>query len=295
VIYTKANGKLNHARTGEPMNPQPLGGEPQEIPADEDPREHLVEWMTATDNPFFAKVMANRIWSELMGRGLVEPVDDLRATNPATNEPLLEYLAEDFRSHGYDIKHLIRTIATSHTFGLQSQPHERNLSDNNNFSRYYRQRMRAEVMLDAINDVLETREEFDAMPGGSRATQIWTHRASSVFLDTFGRPDENQDPPCERTSDSTTPQVLHLMNSPKLNAKLASDTALPARLVAEQSDNDRLIEEIYLRVYCRPVRPDELEKAKRPLEAAKDEKERRRAVEDIFWALFNTPEFVFIN
>ncbi len=149
-----------------------------------------------------------------MGQGLVDPVDDLRATNPASNEPLLDYLAEDFRQNGYDIKHLIRRIMTSHVFGLSSIPSDRNATDLKNFSRYYRQRLRAEVLLDAVNDILETEEAFDGMPPGSRATQVWTHRSSSLFLDTFGRPDPNQDPPCERTTDSTTPQVLHLMNSP---------------------------------------------------------------------------------
>jgi hypothetical protein len=292
AIFTAASGQLNHGRTGAPVQPKTLTGEPLSIAAEDEPREVLVDWMTDPSNPYFAKVMANRIWAEMMGQGIVEPVDDIRATNPATNEGLLGYLAEEFRTHGYDIKHLIRTIARSHVFRLASQPGERNVADLKNFSRYYRQRMRAEVLLDAVNDVLETEEEFSAMPPGSRATQLWTHRASSLFLDTFGRPDPNQDPPCERTSDSTTPQVLHLMNSPELNRKLSLDTALPAKLAASDLTNEQVVEEAFLRTCCRPPSTEEFTTAVATLPARE---QRRAAVEDLFWALLNTPEFLFID
>ena len=249
---TLPTGVLNHGRTGVPVAPKTLTGQSLTLGPDDEPREVLAEWMTSESNPYFAKVMANRVWAELMGQGLVDPVDDLRATNPASNEPLLDYLATDFRQHRYDIKHLIRRIMTSHVFELSSNPSERNVSDIKNFSRYYRQRLRAEVLLDAVNDVLGQQEEFAAMPPGSRAAQLWTHRAASQFLDTFGRPDPNQDPPCERTTDFTTPQVLHLMNSPALNKKLSLDTAQPARLAASDLTNEQLVEEVFLRVYCRP-------------------------------------------
>jgi hypothetical protein len=130
------------------------------------------------------------------------------------------------------------------------------------------------------------------MPPGSRATQLWTHRASSLFLDTFGRPDPNQDPPCERTSDSTTPQVLHLMNSPELNRKLSLDTALPAKLAASDLTNEQVVEEAFLRTCCRPPSTEELTTAVATLPARE---QRRAAVEDLFWALLNTPEFLFID
>lgn len=292
LIYTKKDGTLKHGRTDEAVLPKVLMGEPLQIDADVDPRERLADWMTDPSNPWFARVMANRVWAELMGRGIVEPIDDIRATNPATNQPLLDYLAEDFRSSGYDIKHLIRTIANSAVFGLSSTPGERNISDIANFSRYYRQRMRAEVLLDAINDILGTTDKFDAMPVGSRATQLWTHRSDSIFLDTFGRPDPNQDPPCERTSDSTTPQILHLMNSPALNSKLHDDSGFISRLAEKKSNDGEIIDEIYLRVYCRPPGEVEADKAKGILAAAKD---RRAALEDLFWAMLNTPEFLFVD
>jgi hypothetical protein len=292
IIFTRESGQLNHGRTGLPVLPKTLNGVALTIGPEEDPREILADWMTDTSNPYFARVMANRIWAEIMGHGLVDPVDDLRATNPASNEALLDYLAAEFRQQGHDIKKLIRTIMMSNVFGLSSVPTERNVTDTRNFSRYYRQRMRAEVLLDAVNDILGVEEDFSAMPPGSRAMQLWTYRASSVFLDTFGRPDLNQDPPCERSSESTTPQVLHLMNSPALNGKLTQDIARPAKLAASELSNRELVEQTYLLVYSRFPRDEELKHA---LEFLPERSQRRRAVEDLFWALLNTPEFSFID
>ncbi len=291
LIYTKDKGQLKHGRTGKYVLPKTLTGESVKVPPGDDPREALVTWMLSPENPYFAHVMANRVWAEILGRGIVDPIDDIRLTNPATNQPLLDYLAEDFRQHDFDIKHLIRTIMKSQTFGLSTAPNDRNKADRVAFSRYYRQRLRAEVLIDAVADVTDTTEKFDAVPPGSRATQIWTHRTASQFLDTFGRPDPNQDPPCERMSDSTTPQILHLMNSPKLNEKLAADNALPAKLATSKRTNAELVEECYLRLYCRFPTEHERQKALAILPA----KDRRPAVEDLFWALINGPEFLFID
>ncbi|GIS62743.1 MAG: S-layer protein [Planctomycetaceae bacterium] len=291
LIYTKPSGSLRHGRTGANVLPQVLLGNPLTIGPDKDPREVLADWMTSPENPFFAKVMANRVWAEIMGRGLVEPVDDIRATNPSTNEELLEFLAEDFRSYDYDVKHLIATIMKSHVFELSSTPVSRNVGDQRNFARAYRHRMGAEVLLDAVNDILETEETFAAMPPGSRATQLWTYRSSSLFLDTFGRPDPNQDPPCERSSDSTTPQILHLMNSPALNKKLANDSGRVARLAASDMANAEIIDEAYLLMFSRRPTAEESKKAAASLPS----KDRRLSVEDLFWALLNTPEFSFID
>lgn len=291
-IFTKSSGELNHGRTGKAVAPMTLGGESLTLGPEDEPREVLAAWMTSDANPYFARVMANRVWAELMGHGLVEPVDDLRATNPASNEPLLDFLAQDFREHGYEIKHLIRTIMTSHVFGLSSTPSERNVADVKNFSRYYRQRLRAEVLLDAVNDVLGVEEEFAAMPPGSRAVELWTHRSSSLFLDAFGRPDPNQDPPCERTSDFTTPQMLHLMNSAALDRKLSLDTARPAALAGGDAPLENIVEEAFLRTYCRLPSETENEKA---LAALSVGDQRRANVEDLFWALLNTPEFFFVD
>ena len=258
---------------------------------DSDPREALARWMIAPENPYFAKVIVNRVWAEIMGRGIVDPVDDLRATNPPSNGPLLDALADDFRRHGYDLKHLIRTILASSVYALSSEPNERNVADTRNFSRHYRQRLRAEVLLDAISDVTGVPDTFAAAPPGSRASAIWTHRVPSLFLDTFGRPDPNQDPPCERTSDTSVVQALHLMNAPELHKKVTSDAGRAARLASGKESPRAIVEELYLLTYSRL--PTEEEQAVGVSLFEGPRADRRLAVEDLLWALLNSAEFVF--
>ncbi len=274
------------------MSPRTLGGPSLELPAGDDPRTTLVDWMTADDNPYFSQVIANRIWADLMGIGLVDPVDDLRATNPASNEELLAALAAHLRDNDYDLKSLIRVITTSYVYGLDAQPNETNVSDHRNYSRHYRQRLRAEVLLDAINQITGVSESFDAMPAGSRANEVWTHRIPSLFLDTFSRPDLNQDPPCERVSDTAVVQALHLMNSPQLHAKVTSDEGCAARLAATEKSPDEIVEELYLRAYSRYPTDEEQKFGSAWFGKAES---RRAAVEDLLWALLNSAEFVFKN
>jgi hypothetical protein len=295
IVFAGKSGQVKHPTTEEVVPAKPLFGAIPEGTSPADPREALAGWITSPDNPYFARVIVNRVWAELMGRGLVEPVDDLRATNPPSNGPLLEALAEDFRKHGCDLKHLIRTIATSHAYGLSAEPNERNLSDTRNYSRHYRQRLRAEVVLDAVVDVTEVPEDFDAAPPGTRADALWTVRGESLFLDTFGRPDPNQDPPCERAPDGSVVQALHLMNAPGLHAKVVGDNGLAARLAGSDRDAKGIAEELYLRSYARLPSEEESKLVAELLAEAKDAPGRRRAVEDILWALINTPEFLFKN
>jgi hypothetical protein len=322
MVYTAGTGSVKHPLTDQVLAPRPLGGEPlatgagEEPPADpsastssrtqrgrrrrpsgpaadpeNDPREALAKWMTTDDNPYFAKVMVNRVWADVMGRGLVEPVDDMRGTNPASNPELLDALANDFRRQGYDLKKLLKTILSSYVYGLSSTPNDTNVADTRNYSRHYRQRLRAEVLLDAMCDITGVPESFDAMPPGSRAMELWTHRSDSLFLDSFGRPDPNQDPPCERTTDTTVVQALHLMNAPRLNAKITADTGRAATLAATNLTPEKIVEQLYLLVYARQPTEDEL---KIGLKVFDDRKGNRRlATEDLLWALLNTPEFVF--
>lgn len=311
MILTAKSGSVKHPLTQEVLEPRPLfalkpvnasvpNGETASgaaVPSApvaggfEDPREALADWVTSNDNPFFAQVMANRVWADLMGRGLVEPVDDLRATNPASNGPLLEALADHFRREKFNTKQLIRVIATSQVYGLSSLSNERNVADTRNYSRHYRTRLRAEVLLDAISDITGIADSFGAMPPQSRANQIWTTRVGSVFLDTFGRPNPNQDPPCERSPEATVTQTLHLMNAPQLHQKVTSDQGRAAALAASDLTPDQIVEQVYLLVYSRlPV--DEERTIGRELFAEKDIT-RRRATEDLMWALINTPEFMF--
>ena len=291
VIMTRASGTVSHPLTGKVLPPRPLYGTAPELREGEDPRVALARWITSKDNAYFSQVAVNRVWADLMGRGLVEPVDDLRATNPPSNGPLLEALANSFVQSNFDLKQLLRTITASYVYALSSQPTERNISDIRNYSRHYRQRLRAEVLLDTVSDISGVPETFPAMPQDSRATQIWTHRVSSLFLDTFGRPDPNQDPPCERTGESTVAQTLHLMNAPALHSKVTSDEGRAAQLASSDRTSDAIVEELYLMIYSRLPEEAEVEIGRQFFSGPGIT--RRGATEDLMWALMNTPEFVF--
>ena len=288
---TRASGTVSHPLTGEVLPPRPLFGTAPELLEGEDPRVALARWITSKDNAYFSQVAVNRVWADLMGRGLVEPVDDLRATNPPSNGPLLEALADSFVQSNFDLKQLLRTITASYVYALSSQPTERNVSDIRNYSRHYRQRLRAEVLLDTVSDISGIAETFPAMPQDSRATQIWTHRVSSLFLDTFGRPDPNQDPPCERTGEYTVAQTLHLMNAPALHSKVTSDEGRAAQLASSDRTSDAIVEELYVMIYSRLPEQAEVEIGRQFF--AGPGITRRGATEDLMWALMNTPEFVF--
>ena len=293
MIYLGPRRPVKHPITGEEMEPKPLFGEAPKLSDERDPRAALAEWVTSPQNPYFARVIVNRVWADLMGRGLVDPVDDLRATNPPTNGPLLDALAADFRNNGHDLKRLLRTIMTSRVYQLGSLPNDRNAADLRNYSRHYRQRLRAEVLLDAVSDVTGVPESFDAMPKGSRAVQLWTHRSDSLFLDAFGRPDPNQDPPCERTPETTVVQALHLMNAENLHRKVTSDSGRAAALAAGDKTPEEIAEELYLWAYSRY--PSSEERAVCAKLFQKAGVTRRQATEDLMWALINTPEFTFKN
>lgn len=290
VVFTKAAGEVKHPVTGKVLKPTPLLGKPMDIPIEQEPREVLAQWMTSNDNPYFAKVMVNRIWADFMGRGIVEPVDDLRATNPPSNAKLLDALADDFRRSNYDIKKLIRSVASSYVYGLSAVPRPECAGDSRNYSRHYRQRLRAEVLLDAISDITGVPEQFDAMPAGSRAMQVWTARVPSTFLDSFSRPDPNQDPPCERTNDTSVVQVLHLMNAKNLHNKVSAETGRVATLANSKKSSYEMVDEIYLLVYGRLPTTAERQVAVR---LEKPQANRRKLLEDLLWALLNTPEFLF--
>ncbi|MSR32660.1 MAG: DUF1553 domain-containing protein [Gemmataceae bacterium] len=292
IVFLANSGTVKHPLTGEVLDPAPLKGKPRAIPAGEDPRKALAEWITR-ESPLFAKAAVNRVWADLMGRGLVDPVDDLRATNPPANPALLDALAEDFIKNAFDIKKLHYSIVTSRGYGLSSEPNQRNQGDGQNYSRHYRKRPRAEVLHDMIGSVTGSRADFAAMPAGSLAMEIWTFRSPSEFLDSFGRPDPNQDPPCDRSGDSTMVQALHLMNGKGVLARIQDEAGVVKNLAAAQIPLEKAVEELYLRCYCRAPAPLELQAvlniAKKPGSA------RRQILEDLLWALINTPEFILID
>jgi len=290
-IFAGTNGTVKHPLTQAAMTPKPLFGTAPSLEGVDDPREALADWITSPENPFFVQVISNRVWADLMGRGLVDPIDDLRATNPPSNAPLLKALGDDFRAQGHDMKKLIRRIATSYVYALSSLPNERNAVDQRNFSRHYRQRLRAEVLLDTVSLATGVRDDFEAMPAGSRAKELWTARIDSLFLDAFGRQDPNQDPPCERTLDTTIVQSLHLMNSNTLAKKVASDGSRADELAKSDKTPAQIVEEVYLALYARRPNADELQTGTSLF--AEPNTNRRQATEDLMWAMINTPEFVF--
>lgn len=311
-VFVKASGEVRHPLTSEVLEPAPPGGEPsaggsgQSSPAtvaigeEDDPRRRLVEWLTGPGARTLAAAGVNRVWAELFGIGIVDPVDDFRATNPPINPELLAAVADAFRQSGYDHRLLVSTIMKSRLYGLSSIPNSTNADDHRHFSRRYRRRLRAEVLADAIDDVTGVPSMYPGTPPGTRATQVWTHRSGSTFLDVFGRPDPNQDPPCERIGDATVVQALHLMNSGQLHAKVTADDALPARLAAGETgsdgqapamDADGTIDHLYLAAFARL--PSAEEKRRILPEFSREGVTRRQASEDLLWAMLNTPEFVY--
>ncbi len=292
-VFAGKQGVVTHPVTGEQMKPRPLFGEAPSVADGQDERESLAAWVTSPKNHLFGQVMANRVWADLMSRGIVEPVDDIRATNPPTNGPLLKALGEHFRDSGFSLTELVRAIANSRVYQLSSLPNDTNVADTHNYSRHYRHRLRAEVLLDAVTQITGISQEFDATPPDSSAKQIWTHRSESLFLDTFGRPDPNQDPPCERVNDSTVVQSLHLMNSEKLYQTIADEKGKARALADSTKSGEEIPAELYPLVFGRGPTADETKLVVDLLAA--DDAVRRRVVEDLMWAMVNSAEFVFQN
>lgn len=298
IVFAKSSGEVRHPLTDQVIQPTPLFGQAREPKPNEDPRTSLVQWMVDPSNPTFAAVAVNRLWAELLGMGIVDPIDDFRATNPASNQPLLTALADHFRSVGYDNKKMLALIFGSHIYQIASQPNATNASDHRNFSRHYRKRLRAEVLSDALTDITLQGEEFDGLPSGLRAMQLWTYRTESELLDAFGRPDPNQDPPCERTATATMTQALHLMNAAKIQKRITADGSKCQILADSDMPPDQIIQDLYLTVFNRT--PDESEIAAlqaefQSLKNANDKVERRKLIEDLMWSMVNSPEFLYLD
>lgn len=289
VILVRADGSVKHPLTGQVLPPTMLRGGVAEISDGEDPRSVLVDWLTSPSHPTFAHVAVNRMWADLFGVGIVDPVDDFRATNPPSNPKLIDALATHFREVGFDNKKMLRSMLLSHVYALDSAPNATNAADNRNFSRHYRQRLRAEVLADAISQATETSHRFSGMPPGTRAMQLWTHRTESELLDAFGRPDPNQDPPCERIPESTVVQALHMMNAPAIAGDIAADEGRCRRLAASERVPAQIVEELYLATFSRFPTPEESKSLE--AEFAKPDQDRGVLIQDILWSMLNSPEF----
>jgi Protein of unknown function (DUF1549)/Protein of unknown function (DUF1553)/Bacterial Ig-like domain (group 2) len=281
---------VRQPRTNEFLKPQPLDRSSVDLRPGDDPREKLVAWMTDPKNEYFAGAMVNRVWRHYLGVGLVEPVDDLRATNPPNNPALWKSLVSEFVDHKYDLKHLMRLILNSRTYQLSSATRPGNETDTRFYSHYFARRLPAEVMLDAISQVTGVADHFPGYPVGLRAIQLPDPGLNSYFLSLFGRSERVTACACERNGDVTMPQLLHLQNGESVVQKIrASDGNLSAWLKA-MPDADKLTDEMFLSTFSRPPAANE-RKAIRALLASGDPKDE--IFRDLFWALLNSKNFAF--
>ncbi len=305
IFHKRGSAEAMNKKTKQPVKPAGLGAVPAALTPDDDPRQALVDWMTGKENRYFARSLVNRYWKHFLNRGLVEPEDDMRETNPPTNPELLDAMGRHFVDSGYDLKDLVRTICRAQTYQLSALPNQYNAVDKQNYSRYYPERLTAEVLFDAVNQVTKSEAKWDGLPVGTRAVCLPDNsfNASAYFLQVFGRPESASACECERSQDASLAQSLHLLNSKDIQAKLADDKGRAASLVAEpdRSDEDK-VRELYQWAFSRDPKPEELQIAKAHLEKGADRSSdekgnpvngKRQAFEDIVWALLNTKEFLF--
>jgi hypothetical protein len=290
IIYVARSGEVTQPRTSQVMAPRFLGGEVAKVPPGGDRREALAAWVTDPKNPFFAKSVVNRVWYHLMGKGIVDPVDDFRESNPSANDELLDALAKDFVAHGYDLQHLIRTIMTSRTYQLSAEANPLNQTDEKYFSHAVTKLIPAEPLLDAICRVTEVPEKYAGLPPGTRAVQLPDGEVNHPFLKTFGQPARELACECERETDSNLAQALQLINGPTVNGKLRNPKNRIGRLLATKASDQAILEDLYLSTLSRYPTREDTEAVLAHLKAAPD---RRKAWEDVHWALLNTKEFLF--
>ena len=299
LVVNAASGEIRHPRTGEVLTPTPLDGKPMpsHVLTQQDRRVYLAKWLTAPDNPLFARTVVNRVWANFFGRGLVTPVDDLRATNPASNGELFAAVTKDFVAQGYDVKRLMRTIMLSAAYQRSSEPNETNAGDDRFYSRFIVRRLPAEVILDAISQVTGVPEKFAGYPAGTRALQLPDTRVPSYFLDIFGRPERKVTSAAERMQDPTLTQALHVINGDTIQLKLTDAEGTIAGFVRKQVPDEQAIERLYLAALSRKPSPDEVSKIAAVMKASRADATtaaaRQSALEDLAWALFTSKEFLF--
>lgn len=304
IFHKRGIAQTENKKTRLPVKPAALGAPTLEIPADEDPRLQLADWMGEKTNPFFARALVNRYWKHFFRRGIIEPEDDIRDTNPPTNPELLDALAKHFVDSKFDLKAVVRVITQSSTYQLSAMPNGHNAVDRQNFSHYYPRRLQAEVLLDAVDQLTGARTDFADLPAGTRAVALPdnSYTRSSAFLKVFGRPESASVCECERVQSSSLAQSLHLMNAADVKAKLVTSNGRADKLSKAETPDAEKIEELYLAAYGRLPSAEEIKIAdahlarprvdaqNKPLEPSKA---KRQGYEDLLWALINTKEFLF--
>jgi hypothetical protein len=300
-VFSSPTGDLSHPRLGRPLPPKPLDAPPLALDSPLDRRAYFAEWLTSPKNPYFARALVNRVWRNFMGRGLVEAVDDIRETNPPTNEELFSALARDLVDHGFDVRHMIRTVMNSASYQTASEPNPQNAPDDKYYSHYIIRRLPAEVLLDAISQVTEMPEKFEGYPVGMRALQLPDTKVDSYFLAVFGRPARKQTSESERQSQPSITQALHVINGETINAKLRAPGSTVDMLLRLGFSDQRVLDYLFLAALNRyPTEPErshllaELQEAESSSNAGADPSSARRtALEDLFWATLTSKEFVF--
>jgi hypothetical protein len=290
IIYMDRAGEVSQPRTGKVMPPKVFGMAPPAIAPGKSRLDVLASVVTAKDNPFFAKSTVNRVWYHLMGKGIVDPVDDFRDSNPPANDELLDALAKDFVAGGYNVKKLIRTIMTSRTYQLSAQTNDANKDDNRYFSHAVTKLLPAEPLLDAICSVTEVPEKFPGLPAGTRAVQLPDGENKHPFLKTFGQPARELACECEREGDSNLAQALQLINGDTVNGKLRAANNRIGRLMTKKASETELLTELYLATLSRLPSSGESQAA---LAHVAKNADKRKAWEDVQWALMNSKEFLF--
>jgi hypothetical protein len=290
VIWVARAGEVTQPRTGQQMKPWlPLKGD-ADLPGEDDRRQAFVDWLIKPENPFFAKVEVNRLWGHLLGRGIVEPVDDFRDSNPPSSASLIAALADDFAKNGYDRKRVIRTILNSRTYQLSSRKNDFNSTDVKYFSHANTRLLSAEQLLDAICRVTSISEKFAGLPAGTRATQLPSPDVESDFLKVFGQPARETACQCERSTDSNLSQALQMINGPLVHSKVRDDKNRLRSLVTAGKSNEEIVSELYLAALCRQPSEPEMAAATKHIANAGD---RLRGLEDVCWAVLNANEFLF--
>ena len=290
VVMLKNSGSIRHPRTRQTMEPTPLQADPVSLDGVRDLRRPLAAWITAPDNELFARNIVNRFWGYYMGAGMVEPIDDMRATNAASIPSLLDALAADFVASGFDLRHLMKQIMTSRVYQLSSTPRPENVADTRLCLHYNVKRLPAEVLLDAIDDACGTQERFTGVPLGTRAIELPDSNYTSYFLDTTGRPQRVVTCECERTSTPNLAAVLHLVNGDTIQKKLTDKGGRLAKLIAVKAASADAVRELYLTTFSRPPNDSETAAAVGLIETAESP---QQGLEDVLWALLNSREFLF--
>jgi hypothetical protein len=288
VVFNAGGGEFNHPVTKTPVPPKFLGGDAPKL--DSDRRKIVAEWLASPQNPYFAKNLSNIVWSHFFGQGIIEPVDDVRISNPASNPELLEELGKKLTEYNYDFKRFVRDICTSRTYSLATQVNESNAEDERNFSHSYVRRQRAEVMLDTLSQVTCTPNKFQGLPMGARAVQIADGNVSTYFLKTFGRAERATVCSCEVKMDPSLSQALHLLNGDITHNRIGQG-GLVKKLLDEKKTPEQIVESLYIRTCSRKPNENEI----KPVQAAiaAEPNEVQSILEDVFWALLNSKEFMF--